>query len=121
MKKTLEFDANDDTEIIYRWSVMASITIRKLEDTVKMKLKNRAAANGQSMEEEARQILRSTLDQVPVSSVHNADSTSSAVPLQARLIELEDQGIWISAKDPDTRITLGDPAPGALERFLVDR
>jgi plasmid stability protein len=37
---------------------MASITIRGLEETVKKKLKARAAKHGHSMEEEAREILR---------------------------------------------------------------
>jgi plasmid stability protein len=36
---------------------MASITIRKLDDRVKAKLRLRAARNGRSMEEEARAIL----------------------------------------------------------------
>ena len=37
---------------------MASITIRKLDDGVKTRLRLRAAENGRSMEEEARVILR---------------------------------------------------------------
>ena len=37
---------------------MASITIRNLDDDVKTCLRVRAADNGRSMEEEARQILR---------------------------------------------------------------
>lgn len=37
---------------------MASITIRRLDDEVKTRLRARAAANGRSMEEEARIILR---------------------------------------------------------------
>lgn len=37
---------------------MASIIIRNLEDDVKSRLKQRAAANLRSMEEEARDILR---------------------------------------------------------------
>lgn len=37
---------------------MASITIRKLDDEVKARLRIRAAENGRSMEEEARAILR---------------------------------------------------------------
>lgn len=37
---------------------MASITIRKLDDEVKTRLRVRAADNGRSMEEEARIILR---------------------------------------------------------------
>ena len=36
---------------------MASITIRRLDDEVKARLRARAAANGRSMEEEARIIL----------------------------------------------------------------
>ena len=37
---------------------MASITIRGLEDSVKQRLRMRAAEHGRSMEEEAREILR---------------------------------------------------------------
>jgi antitoxin FitA len=36
---------------------MASITIRKLDDAVKVKLRIRAAQHGRSMEEEAREII----------------------------------------------------------------
>ena len=37
---------------------MASITIRKLDDAVKSRLRIRAARHGRSMEEEAREILK---------------------------------------------------------------
>lgn len=40
---------------------MAVLTIRKLDESLKTKLRLRAAANGRSMEEEARAILRITL------------------------------------------------------------
>jgi plasmid stability protein len=40
---------------------MASITIRRLEDSTKKKLRTRASRNGRSMEEEARQILKLAL------------------------------------------------------------
>ena len=40
---------------------MASITIRNLDETTKRKLKIRAATNGRSMEQEAREILKSVL------------------------------------------------------------
>jgi plasmid stability protein len=40
---------------------MASITIRRLDDAVKTKLRLRAAGHGRSMEEEARQILKAGL------------------------------------------------------------
>jgi plasmid stability protein len=42
---------------------MASITIRRLEDSLKSRLKDQATAHGCSMEEEARRILRESLDQ----------------------------------------------------------
>ena len=42
---------------------MASITIRNLDDVLKAKLRQRAAKNGHSMEEEARHILRTALSQ----------------------------------------------------------
>jgi plasmid stability protein len=40
---------------------MASLTIRNLDESIKALLRIRAAHNGRSMEEEARQILRTTL------------------------------------------------------------
>ena len=40
---------------------MATITIRKLDDATKSRLRIRAAHHGRSMEEEAREILRSAL------------------------------------------------------------
>lgn len=44
---------------------MASITIRNLEEATKHKLKIRAAMNGRSMEQEAREILKNVLAQTP--------------------------------------------------------
>lgn len=41
---------------------MASITIRNLEDGLKVRLRVRAAEHGRSMEEEARRVLREALD-----------------------------------------------------------
>ena len=40
---------------------MAAITIRKLDEATKVRLRVRAAQHGRSMEEEAREILRSAL------------------------------------------------------------
>ena len=42
---------------------MASITIRQLEENTKRKLRVRAARHGRSMEQEAREILKSALNQ----------------------------------------------------------
>jgi antitoxin FitA len=47
---------------------MASITIRKLDDSVKAKLRVRAAENGRSMEEEARAILETEIRSTPSSN-----------------------------------------------------
>ena len=40
---------------------MATLTIRRLDERTKMRLRVRAAHHGRSMEEEAREILRSAL------------------------------------------------------------
>lgn len=45
---------------------MATMTIRNLDDELKTALRLRAAAHGQSMEEEVRTILRQALGQPPV-------------------------------------------------------
>jgi len=42
---------------------MASMTIRRLEDSTKRKLRIRASRNGRSMEEEARQILKAAVSE----------------------------------------------------------
>ncbi len=44
---------------------MASITIRNLDDGVKHRLRVRAAENGRSMEEEARDVLRRAVEDAP--------------------------------------------------------
>jgi len=41
---------------------MASITIRKLDETTKRRLRTRAAQHGHSMEQEAREILKNELN-----------------------------------------------------------
>jgi antitoxin FitA len=52
---------------------MASITIRKLEETTKRKLRVRAALHGRSMEQEAREILKDALRQKPQKPKTGAD------------------------------------------------
>ncbi len=53
---------------------MASITIRRLEDALKSRLRVRAARHGRSMEEEAREILRAGLKPEPASTLNFAES-----------------------------------------------
>lgn len=55
-------------------SATAALTIRKLEETVKNKLRVQAAENGRSMEEEARAILKNALDK---SSAESQDLAAS--------------------------------------------
>ena len=53
---------------------MASITIRRLDDGVKAKLRVRAAQHGRSMEEEAREILKAELTARRASKLNLAES-----------------------------------------------
>ena len=53
---------------------MASITIRRLDDNVKAKLRIRAATHGRSMEEEARAILKASLGTKPEEGLNWVDA-----------------------------------------------
>jgi antitoxin FitA len=53
---------------------MASITIRRLDESVKAKLRVRAATHGRSMEAEAREILETGLSQNPKRQPNLAES-----------------------------------------------
>jgi len=53
---------------------MAGITIRRLDDAVKSRLRVSAARHGRSMEEEAREILRAGLAPEPHRKANLADS-----------------------------------------------
>ena len=58
---------------------MATMTIRNLDDDLKMQLRVRAARHGQSMEEEARSILRTALKAESLSGQSLVDSIRSMV------------------------------------------
>ena len=64
-------DANDSSDII---RVVATILIRGLDDSVKAKLRTRAASHGRSMEAEAREILREGLRPKPKRRLNFAES-----------------------------------------------
>jgi len=55
---------------------MATITIRNLSDSAKTKLRVRAAENGRSMEEEARQILKAAVMETSVEA-NEAEKTGN--------------------------------------------
>jgi antitoxin FitA len=56
---------------------MASITIRRLDEGTKVRLRVRAAQNGRSMEEEARTLLKAALTEDTVAGGNLADAISS--------------------------------------------
>ena len=58
---------------------MASITIRNLDEAVKRKLRLRAAQRNRSMEDEARDILRTALSQEPAQAGNLADAIRGRV------------------------------------------
>jgi antitoxin FitA len=53
---------------------MASITIRRLDEGTKVRLRVRAAQNGRSMEEEARTLLKAALTEDTVARGNLADA-----------------------------------------------
>jgi plasmid stability protein len=53
---------------------VASLTIRNLDESIKGRLRIRAAARGRSMEEEARHILSSALSEAPTPGPDLAES-----------------------------------------------
>lgn len=61
---------------------MATMTIRNLEDSLKSKLRVRAAMHGKSMEDEARDILRTAL------AVEPAGPRNLALAIRERLAPL---------------------------------
>jgi plasmid stability protein len=65
--------------LIGRVAQMASMTIRNIDDQLKSKLRLQAAAHGRSMEDEARDILRSAL------AVTDAPRPNLAVAIRKRM------------------------------------
>jgi plasmid stability protein len=73
---------------------MASITIRNLDDSLKARLRIRAAVHGRSMEEEARDILRSSLAREPTSP------TDLAAAIRARFAPLGGVDLPLAPREP---------------------
>jgi plasmid stability protein len=72
---------------------MASLTIRNLDDDLKRKLRVRAAHRNRSMEDEARDILRTALAQEPAETGNLADAIRELVePLGGVELELPPRG-----------------------------
>ena len=73
---------------------MASITIRNLDDTLKSRLRIQAAVHGRSMEDEARDILRSALNREPTRK------GSLAASIRARFAPLGGVELPVAAREP---------------------
>lgn len=73
---------------------MASITVRNLDDGLKRRLRIRAAENGKSMEQEARDILRAALGDASATS---ADLGSS---IRARFAPLGGVELELPPREP---------------------
>ncbi|MFN0182377.1 MAG: FitA-like ribbon-helix-helix domain-containing protein [Aquabacterium sp.] len=84
---------------------MGTLTIRNLEDTLKSRLRLRAAARNRSMEEEARQILRAAL-QEPVAPMPDLGTR-----IRSRFAALGDVRLAIQPREPGREPpTFGDAA-----------
>ena len=73
---------------------MASITVRNLEEGLKRQLRIRAAENGRSMEQEAREIFRAALAQDPSTGENLADA------IRARFEPLGGVELDLPAREP---------------------
>ena len=73
---------------------MASVTIRKLDEKTKARLRIRAVRNGRSMEEEARTLLRTALQDDSVARGNPADA------IRARFRRLGGVGLRLPARGP---------------------
>jgi len=75
---------------------MASITIRRLDEAVKARLRVRAARHGRSMEEEARHILRAGLSSEP-------GGTNLAEALRRRVADVRGIELELPRREPVRR------------------
>jgi len=73
---------------------MATLTIRDLDESLKRRLRMRAASRNRSMEEEARQILRGALLEDPAAPV------DLAARIRARFAALGDVKLTLTEREP---------------------
>ena len=85
---------NNDTTIPSEVLNVASITVRNLDDGLNRRLRIRAAENGKSMEQEARDILRAALDEAPPTGSNLASA------IRARFAPLGGVELELSPRNP---------------------
>lgn len=73
---------------------MASMTIRNIDETLKQRLRLRAATHGRSMEDEARDILRSAL------AAGEKPARNLAETVRARLAHVGGVHLELPAREP---------------------
>ncbi|AYG70270.1 MULTISPECIES: plasmid stabilization protein [unclassified Rhizobium] len=73
---------------------MASMTIRNIDDSLKQRLRVRAAVHGRSMEDEARDILRSVL------ASNERPAPNLAETIRARLAPVGGVELAVPDRDP---------------------
>ena len=73
---------------------MASITIRRLDDDLKERLRQRAARHGRSMEDEVRELLRTSL------AMETAEPVNLAERIRARFAPLGGVDLDLPAREP---------------------
>ena len=86
-------------------TAMATLTIRNLDERLKGRLRVRAATRGRSMEEEARQILRSALNE------SEPAPTSLAECVRHRFAKLGDVQLPIADREPVRYLDMPDHIP----------
>ena len=80
---------NSDTQMPLEVAILASITVRNLDEELKRRLRIRAAENGKSMEQEARDILRAALVEAP--STGSNPASAIRAPWRCRIRALAPQ------------------------------
>ena len=73
---------------------MGSITIRRLDDDLKERLRRRAARHGRSMEDEVRELLRTTL------AMEAAEPDNLAERIRARFAPLGGVDLKLPEREP---------------------
>jgi len=90
---------------------MANLTIRNLDESLKLRLRVRAASRGRSMEEEVRHILRAALSDTTATVPHLAQR------IRQRFGALGDVQLPVAVREPVREPPAVDagPAPGRRE------
>jgi plasmid stability protein len=86
--------AINDGSCIIDCSAMASITIRNLDDNLKARLRLRAARHGRSMEEEARDVLRTVL------ATEDAPPTNMVDAIRKRFAKVGPVNLVVAPREP---------------------